>query len=345
MKKVLDFHYPIITTYTNHAHMIGILETNEKTYPWIFSNYIQIYINKNLNENEWGDFYFPMPYEVRPAQLCKWLVTQVFSDGYISHINGGVINFIIDCINNNSYVDLMVNYRYIAGSYAYEVSSDRVHDILVWGYDESKEVFYCSDFMYKENNKYLSFECSFSDLNNAYSNYYTSNNISYFGNNVVYTYTLKSDIDYEYDTMNILHGIEDYLYANVPEYWKNYNVCNRKKIAFGIDYYDVLIDYLSNNIPDLISVKLLYLLCDHKKIMISRLQFLEKQNFELECYIQQYMELSSKINKLVNLAIKYNLSHHSNIIVNIIEGLKQVKMDEKKVLTELIGYISSLNRI
>ncbi len=45
-KKVLPVTYPMITTYTQHAHLLSILSNYECTYPWIFSNYIQLYINK-----------------------------------------------------------------------------------------------------------------------------------------------------------------------------------------------------------------------------------------------------------------------------------------------------------
>ena len=45
MKKVLNIEYPIITSYTQHAHMLSILGTNPNTFEWIISNYIQIYIN------------------------------------------------------------------------------------------------------------------------------------------------------------------------------------------------------------------------------------------------------------------------------------------------------------
>lgn len=50
MKKVLAVEYPIITSYTHHAHLLTILGTNEKTKDWIFSNYIQVYINKDFEK-------------------------------------------------------------------------------------------------------------------------------------------------------------------------------------------------------------------------------------------------------------------------------------------------------
>ena len=42
----LPVSYPIITTYTQHAHLLSILTGCDLTYDWIFSNYIQLYINR-----------------------------------------------------------------------------------------------------------------------------------------------------------------------------------------------------------------------------------------------------------------------------------------------------------
>lgn len=54
--------YPMITTYTQHAHLLSILTHYECAHPWIFSNYIQLFINKDY-KHHWGDFYFPLTYE------------------------------------------------------------------------------------------------------------------------------------------------------------------------------------------------------------------------------------------------------------------------------------------
>lgn len=43
----LEISEPIITTYTHHVHLLSILGCYPQTYPWIYSNYIQVYINKD----------------------------------------------------------------------------------------------------------------------------------------------------------------------------------------------------------------------------------------------------------------------------------------------------------
>ena len=70
MKKVLAVEYPIITSYTHHAHLLTILGTNEKTKDWIFSNYIQVYINKDFEKSNFNHALF----------IAEYLGRLLFSD-------------------------------------------------------------------------------------------------------------------------------------------------------------------------------------------------------------------------------------------------------------------------
>ena len=70
--KRLPVSYPMITTYTQHAHLLSILTHYECAHPWIFSNYIQLFINKDY-KHHWGYFYFPLTYELRPSDGANGL--------------------------------------------------------------------------------------------------------------------------------------------------------------------------------------------------------------------------------------------------------------------------------
>jgi len=62
--------------------------------------------------------------------------------------------------------------------------------------------------------------------------------------------------------------------------------------------------------------------------------FFENYDFVFKDYIEKYVELSSEVNRVVNLATKYNINHQKSGI----KRLYQVKID-KKVLSELIEHI------
>jgi len=50
-KRILPICDPVITSYTKHAHILSIIGSYKQTYPWIFSNYIQVYMNKYYKDN------------------------------------------------------------------------------------------------------------------------------------------------------------------------------------------------------------------------------------------------------------------------------------------------------
>lgn len=55
-KVLLPMAEPMIHGYTNYAHLLSILQCHEKTLPWIYSNFIQIYMNKHMSKKFMGGF-------------------------------------------------------------------------------------------------------------------------------------------------------------------------------------------------------------------------------------------------------------------------------------------------
>lgn len=142
-RKILPVNYPMITTYTQHAHLLSILTYYEYTKGWIYSNYIQLYMNRDYKHN-WGDFYFPFPYELRPSDTCKWILSQKIKRDTVIK-KGSVIDFIIDSINSDNYVHTMLNYYYVPVSVHYKKTHSH-HDMLIYGYDLDKKIFHVADF-------------------------------------------------------------------------------------------------------------------------------------------------------------------------------------------------------
>lgn len=340
MKKKLDFNYPFITTYTQHAHLLGILSCNKKTLSWIYSNYIQIYINKNLRMNTWGDFYFPMPYEIRNIELCKWIETQKISEEFVCSNFGGIVDYICTNINNNYYVHIMVNFRYIKGSYAFIEGKNAYHDLLVIGYDNDTKMFTCADFKYSLNNSYEEFECSFNDMVLAFEDERTSSEKLYM-NHQIYSYKLKDECDYEYDSQNILFGLKNYYFSIVPEYWNGYNYANKQYVTFGMNYYKVVTQYLLDEKPWHIQTSIVYLLLDYKKIMIDRLRFLLNDYPSLASCIDDYKRIYTDMQIIINLVIKYDVNHKEKLLYKIAERLMIVYEEERSILRNVILILQS----
>lgn len=334
MKKILDIKYPTITTYTQHAHLLAILENEPRAKTWIYSNYIQIFANKELSINRWADFYFPMPYEVRPFELCKWLEVQKNSEEYVDKNCPNIIEYVKSLIDNNYYVHMMINYKYLSRSRYSRRNIDRNHDILIYGYDDDTKFLYCSDFMF-ETNKYTFSQCTFDELEKAYYSQVDKEKTSYL-NHSIYSYKVKSDCDYEYHIKNIMYWIKQYLNSESPEYWNGYNFCNRENIMWGISYHDALLHSLLTVGDRNIDVRFFYLLKDHKKMMCERLLFIERFNSNVREYISEYEEIYSKMTLIVNMVIKYNMVHKDDMVNNIVDKLKEAKNMEYVVLTKIL---------
>ena len=340
IKKVLPVKYPMVTTYTQHAHLLSILSNYEYTYPWIFSNYIQLYINKDFR-HDWGDFYFPFPYELRPSDTCKWLLTKKIDRDVADSKWGNIINFIIDSINSNNYVHTMLNSSCIPLAPNYN-KEHFIHDVLVYGYDLKEEMLYFSDFI-GVTHKYSFEKISFIDYTKAFNTYGLATNQDYL-NKLIYLYKLNSahdytfNYDYEFNIKNISNSIKAYLNSSVPEYWDIYNNENRDNIVFGIEIYDTLKNYIAwksvSNESD-IDIRPFYLVYDHKKIMLLRLEYLHRLGYYKDCSsenIAGITELEAQAKVVVNMLIKYNLSKNRTILNMVIDMINSIERDEKNIL-------------
>ncbi|MBO4347267.1 MAG: hypothetical protein J5840_06485 [Lachnospiraceae bacterium] len=339
MEKRLNYTDPIITTYTHHAHLLSILGANPETKGWIFSNYIQVFINKDLIKNEWGDFYFPMTYEIRNTELCKWIDVQKMSRLYIDSVEKDICKFLISMLDLEFFIHMMVNYRFIRGSKDYLKEGERSHDLMIWGYDDEKEVFLCADFQYYESGKYDTFECSFEDIRRSYESRAEGLRNSLLMD-TVYAYRLKEECDYEYSIENIIYWLKAFLNGDCPEYWVGYNNCNKKEIVWGMDYYKALTDYIRIR-KEYIPVRLTYLLLDHKKLMIERLKYIEESGFEVRDYIEAYEMLCKKNKIAISLALKYNIQSDERTKERCINTLLGIEESERETLGQLL---ESLNK-
>lgn len=328
-QKILPVEYPVITTYTHHAHLLSILGTKKEAFPWIISNYIQVFINKNFKESSWGDFYFPMPYETRTVENCKWLFNQKIRENLIDDRWNSIVDFVIDALDNNNYVNMMINYKYLSKSSLYK-KTDWRHDVMVYGYDNEEKKLFCADFLFKSA-QYEFSECSFEEFEDAYKNRYSYTNSTYL-DHCVHTFEINSACDYEYDERNILALLKQYYSSEMPEYWKNYNQKNSNKLVFGMQFYDALSIYLREKDNPNIDIRPFYLMQDHKNIMIERIKYLATANVALSSYIAPYEQVFINCKKLVKIIMKYNYSHSPSTLEDACLKIENIKQNEKELL-------------
>ena len=285
-----------------------------------------------------------MPYELRPSDCCKWLITQKISWNIVKDRNS-ITQFIIKAIDSNLYVHLMIDFYYVRQSRIYK-KYKQVHDILIYGYDRNKGFFNCADFLFQTTNYEFS-KVAFEDMENAFHNAKIEEYCSYL-NGLIYLYQFNEKCDYEFDRRNIINGLLQYYRNAVPEYWMLHNQKNGELIAYGMDVYEALISYMKmSKGKSFIDVRPLYLLYDHKKIMEHRMKFME--NIEGNYRQDQYSKLACNYDNLVSIsyvitmmATKYNIMPKEEILDGIVLQLKKLRNKEKEYLEHFFlagGYL------
>ncbi|MGI6669149.1 MAG: hypothetical protein ACOX4M_07055 [Acetivibrionales bacterium] len=334
-RKILPAKYPMITTYTQHAHLLSILSNYENTYDWIYSNYIQLYINRDYKHN-WGDFYFPLPYEIRPSDSCKWILTQKINRDLAETKWESFVHFVIDRINAGQYVHTMLNYYFVPFSIRY-MRMNLHHDILIYGYDMSKEILFVSDFF--NFGIYSYEELSFSDCLKAYNTYNLTTNPDYL-NKMIYLYTFNESCDYKFDIMNILNFIKAYINGTTPEYWELYNEYNKPDIVFGIQVYESLSNYIGNVTsydPHEIDIRPFHLLSDHKTMMCLRFRYLSEKGYYnvSDSLLADLYEIEARMKKLINIVLKCRISRDKSYKDKIQKELADIANKEFNILKNI----------
>lgn len=331
-KKVTE---PLMTTYTQHANLLAVLGTDNRTYEWILSNYIQLYINRDFLLN-WGDFYFQYPYEIRSVESCKWITTQKYTRKAINELCGGIINFALYHLKQNSYLNIMIDQYYIPGYYSYNEEHAH-HDIFIFDYNDSRQVFLASDFF--DRTGYKTIEVKYSDFEKAFLSVMedTPEDYDYF-RGLNYVFSLKNECDYKFDVNNILNAVKEYINQTPPEYWTSYNYSNSKDIIFGSGIYTTLKNYIirlqNENANIFIDYRPFYLIFDHKKLMLLRMRYLSENNYftNKNQIIEAFEKLVEQTKILYLTCVKFNIKYNKDAFSQINKMLDYIEKEEEKLL-------------
>ncbi|BCJ94250.1 hypothetical protein acsn021_18190 [Anaerocolumna cellulosilytica] len=337
VQKILPVSEPMITTYTHHAHLLSVLTHYRQAYPWIFSNYIHLFINKDY-VNKWGDFYFPLPYEIRTPETCNWIETQKVNRHLVETKWDSVINFVKECIDTENYIHTMINYAYLPVSDRYKRSNTN-HDIFIYGYDTDKKELYVSDFF--KGGKYSHQMISFEDFTLAFSQYHQAVNNDYL-RQVVYLYKFNNGCGYQFSIQNIVNSFRMYLSGQVPEYWDQYNNGNRQEIVFGTQIYETLKNYAVRLMKkeEPFDARAFYMLYDHKKLMALRLKYLKEQGYFITIHndlnISKAEEMEIITRDMVNVLLKFRFNNNPRELDRVIKLLEETQKREYDILSQYI---------
>ncbi|GAV12345.1 hypothetical protein [Paenibacillus sp. NAIST15-1] len=325
-EKILPMSPPILSSYPVYSNLLSVISNVPEASPWILSNYIQL-----VNNPQKPTIYFPTGY----AHECPFITEQIINKTFIRNKwNNDIVGFIIDCINLGYYIYLIVDEYYISASWAYKKQSF-THDLFVFGYNKSLKKFNIADNF--KHGIYAYNTCSFYELQKAYSSLKNADE-DYLGfNGCVRLYNINPKVIYEFNIDLVIDSINDYLVGkSTPREPEHY----RKNYVFGINVYNYMRDYLKA-VHKECDLRAFHTLFEHKKLMLQRIQFMEKLGF-LENSGLIYDDYSAVKNKCeTNLfrLIKFNMTQNSSLLDKVVSSMDEIVSREKYALENLLNNI------
>lgn len=355
-KNILPITTPVIQGFSHQAALLSIMMSYEKCKPWICNNYLQVFTLHDLKNaiSRLGtlDFFY-MDYadfnkvEYKANPWIRYSETPLL---FIDIKEASILSMLINVIDSDLYVTVDIDKYYIP---QYEQVAHTEHTILIYGYDLTKNVFYCSD-NFKEG-KYSSQKVNFHNLIAAINSRIESFRIeikkmspnnpgpifSTFG--IANTHQDKNYTGLEIiDLKRIIYFLTSYIEPDSFYMTKSEN----NYYTYGIQVYNEIIDYFVSSIDENnhIDIRAYYSLMDHKSLMIWRLNYIQnKLKIDLEFYIDAYLKLKHEIYRHICVIVKYNMKRKIGENT-LIDSIKKCRDDECKISAQLIMLLESFNK-
>jgi len=334
---VLPTKYPLITSFPRHANIFSILQNDELILGWFFENYISLQINKISDLKL--DFHIGYD-SITILKYCPFIIYDLQDRVLIDLAYSDILDYFIDKIDQDIYLYFMVDKFYIS-NYRQEYGKKHIyHDILIYGYDKEKQVFYGADFF---KGKYSQELISNDELRNGY----LALNIIIkedWLNGVVELKPSNTRV-YDLNIHKIRRNITEYLDSKNPTIHNELLFCYMTDdyYIYGLSIYHILNKYINNIIDNNndkynVDIKLFHVLYDHKKMMTMLAKYLQYEKYfknEIN-YVILFDDLLKKTMILRNKLLKYNEKKDKNILLSSINILIDIQSTEEYLLEKFI---------
>jgi hypothetical protein len=331
-EKILGLKYPPITSWQWQANLFAILTTEDKAWPWLFSNYIMISCVEEQNKGRnpmWLDFVPSGPYALVD---CPWLTVSVIERELISEKN--IEKYLIDIIDKDFYI-----YGFFDEKDLININTTAYHDLFIHGYNKKKHIFYVADFIFKD--KY-----SFESVNmDKLTNGYLSPEIK--GYEILYAkgglMLIKKNYLNIYNFNKKLVYTSFYNYLN-PKYFLDFQDIRTQYFEnkkYGIEVYDMIIEWIKKLYEDdKFEVTTLHNLYDHKVLMVLRIEYMLKNGYLTLNHniLNNFIDIKNKMNIVWISYLKIEVSQKKNNdkIKKIINDLQNIKIKETELYSVIL---------
>lgn len=341
MKKILPLGTPIIRGYANHAHISSILRNqSEQFIIWTYNYYVQLYVPYDLREFK-VDYLIPSIYNYAPNLFTSRMERKVALGLRNDFIN--FINYYIDCGN---YIYTLLDVKQIA---AYRHTFFKLHDPLLYGYDDEKgEVYFADTYL---NGKYTLGMASYDEVTRAVGDEeawtrwgatdweldvlcmkYKESGVTFHFDKRMYTDLLAEYIE-ERDSFDIHWGVRG---------WTRGSKIRR---ACGTGVYSFLQEYLRVEKKEKrgLDKRGFYIILEHKQILEKTIIYIMGERWE-DRFPFEWQLLQSVINMatiMLNLSLKYNMTKREILLEKIGQYAIELEASEKILFPRLIELIKN----
>lgn len=332
----LPIGQPEISTYNWHANLLSVLSKDERTKPWVFSNYIQIHCLDNSSLDTYFDYY-NNPH-LLPERACPWLHVQNVRKELLSALNVNLNDFLIESLKQDNYVFTFADLFYIPASEHYQ-KKHWIHEIFISGYNSEQRTFLISDYF---RSKYSSHMVTQENVYQALAAVEESGwSIPFNG---VELWSFLEHAVFAFDPGRVVKEIEDYLsgYNSTENFRGYYNPL--KPYYFGINVYKKLTFYMNNLLEDsyhFLDIRPFHLLWEHKACMLNRIRWMGENGYlsEYEDIVEEYSAVEQTHHVIRNMALKYFKTCNRSDLQKAMVCIEGVVERETQILTRLLSRI------
>lgn len=312
------------------AYPLVVLLNYPECLPWIYSNYIQLeYFTDTRDES--------LSFVGGWVTDIPWIRFKYNEKKQYIRTTGDIHSAIKQSIDNGWYFYSIFDEFYIPSRVKY----NKVHfsfDFLLYGYDDAAEEFFVLG--YTNKGIFESSRISYRDFHKAFESDFECQPF-------VILFKKRDDFLFELDIKYFRDMIHDYI--------KSQNTASRLGITqretikdriFGLETYNSLIRHFQNNQArygkdNMLlyrSSRSLHVLWEHKKIMLSRLEYLNQHHFieNFDFLYRLYQKLENEVLVLRNLHLQFSIKEDKRLLDQLMNSLLEIKDLESEGLEALL---------
>lgn len=341
----LEHNAPIkydLMLYMEMEALLSNLNICESAKAWYMTNYIQFYCLSSSRIHKNQKYFYKNVHISQP----KNPFVQMKITSSIFHSSSMIIDYVIRQIEKGRYVKIQLDHFYLP-EYKFYNDEHIYHTEFVYGYDLDNKLF---NIIGSSNLSMGGFErktVTFEDFIKAYKSTRKAKPLK-----TITAMEIRTDKVYHFSSKKCCEWLG--LYIGSKQKMKNKIVAINDKHSkyniYGINTYNELIKILksefdSNDECSLNSIKYLQAFADHKKIMLQRIEYLEKRQDitkeQFKSVYYDYSDIVDEFNIIINLYIKLFLSGKKNNAEKIIFKLEKLNQKEEDVLILLLSFLKN----